>query len=169
MSLNNWTNKLQILPLEQDEIKKVFHHMLIHCKVTKFWEINFKILSHILVTPVVLSAILHMHNLDLVKCYWCGERTNIDHILLHCMFTRNLHSLVSRTIGQVRNDSWIFGGAGSAQDQIIWVINFAIYRSHLQACHGIYNPPLQLFLSEALHFEKMFPLLHDFALQLSCT
>ena len=48
------------------------------------------------------------------------------------------------------------GGAGSSYDQVIWVSNFAIYKAHLQACHGIFQDPLHIFKQEALCLAPLF-------------
>ena len=45
LSLDNWCVRLNIVPLEVPEAEKVFRNMLLFCKITKFREINFKILS----------------------------------------------------------------------------------------------------------------------------
>lgn len=80
LSLTYWETKLNILPMEPNEWKKIFSQMLKKCKVTKFWDINFKILSRILATPVVLSS-LHSTP-DKKNCFVCGERAGLEHILL---------------------------------------------------------------------------------------
>ncbi len=45
MSLDKWCKALNLLPLSQDEMKCVFKDVLGCCKISKFWEINYKILS----------------------------------------------------------------------------------------------------------------------------
>ncbi len=92
-----------------DESKVVFHDMLVHCKVNKFLEVNYKILTRILVTPAVLSVI--HRNSVLSKCRYCGGRANIEHLLLSCPTMLSLHHLVMEQIGQVNPITWIFGGA----------------------------------------------------------
>ena len=134
--------------------------MLIHCKITKFWEVNYKILSCILATPVVISAV--HKNPVLAKCYWCGECANIDYILLHCHYTKTIHNFVSQHLGEVSLESWILGGAGKAFDPVIWVVNFTMYKAHLQACHGQYHQPLFVFKQEACRFVSLFPALAEF-------
>ena len=44
LSLDNWCVRLNIFPLEVPEAEKVFRNMLLFCKITKFREINIKIL-----------------------------------------------------------------------------------------------------------------------------
>ena len=117
--------------------------MLVKCKITKFWEVNYKILTQILAKLVVIAAV--HKNPILAKCHWCQDRANIDHILVHCVYTKHLRRSIIGALGEVSEESWILGGAGSSYDQVIWVSNFAIYKAHLKACHGIFQEPLHLF------------------------
>ncbi len=103
LSLTKWEETLHILPMNADEHKALFCDMLVCCKIMKFWEVNYKILSCILATPVILSAV--HKNLALARCYWCGEQVNIDHILLYCDYTKTLHSFVSQHLGEVSLES----------------------------------------------------------------
>ena len=80
LSLDNWCARSNILPLVVPEAEKVFQKMLLFCKITKFREINFKILSSILVMPKVISKVKYAENL--IFCVWCGELATIEHILL---------------------------------------------------------------------------------------
>ncbi len=59
------------------EQQKAFKHML---KASKFFEINIKILHHILVTPV--TGVRHTPNLQ--WCSWCGAKAGVDHLFLEC-------------------------------------------------------------------------------------
>ncbi len=79
LSLDRWCLILQLLPLEVLELERVFCAMLVHCKITKFREINFKILARILATPRILSRVKRAENLEF--CVWCGIVANIEHIL----------------------------------------------------------------------------------------
>ncbi len=133
-SLQSWEHILEIMPLDPDESKKVFKDMLVRCKVTKFLEINYKILTRILVTPAVLGAI-HRDS-SLANCSYCGERVNIDHILFFCPLTVELHQFIMVHMGLANPITWIFGGAGHHWDPVIWVTNFAIYKVHLMCSHG---------------------------------
>ncbi len=82
LTLSRWEETLELMPLTEDKLLKVFQRMLVQYKVSKLWEINFKILSRILAIPIVIAAICGRQ--DLVHCAWCGERGSIDHILLWC-------------------------------------------------------------------------------------
>ncbi len=82
LTLSSWEEALELMPLTDNELIKVFQRMLMQYKVSKLWEINFKILSRLLATPMVIAAICGRW--DLVPCAWCGERGSIDHILLQC-------------------------------------------------------------------------------------
>ncbi len=75
-----------------EEQQLAFKQMLKKCKITKFFEANFKILHHILATPALIAKI---HNSKgLCSCQWCGEVTNIDHILVQCVETNQIYTLV---------------------------------------------------------------------------
>ncbi len=63
---------LEIIPMASDESKIVFRDMLVHFRVFKFLEINYKILTRILVTPAVLAAI--HRNPALSRCGYCDGR-----------------------------------------------------------------------------------------------
>ncbi len=46
LSLSKWTTFFQLIPLEVPVLEAIYRHMLCGCKITKLWEVNFKILSH---------------------------------------------------------------------------------------------------------------------------
>ncbi len=46
-------------------------------------------------------------------------------------------------------------------DQVIWVVNFSIYKAYLQACHGKVVTPLAAFQQEILHFAPLYPGLNN--------
>ena len=68
LSLTRWEASLSVIPMSGRETKKVFQRML--GKITKLWEINYKILSKILATPVVVSATRKLPAL-VVCLVWC--------------------------------------------------------------------------------------------------
>ncbi len=70
------------MQIELIEIWKSFKSMLKKCKITKFYEINFKIFHRILATPMLISKI--RKDPQLSKCLWCGGHANIDHLFLTC-------------------------------------------------------------------------------------
>ena len=86
----NWEKALDMMPLEKPYCESIFRHMLVACKVTKFWQINYKILSRILATPKVISAVQGAENLQ--WCIWCGALGTLEHILLACPKTKELHN-----------------------------------------------------------------------------
>ncbi len=94
---------LNLLPLDKLESSTVFCNMLTHCKITKLWEVNFKILSRILATPVVIAAA--NKSPEMIWCKWCGDRANIDHILLHCPFTHCVHWYAEVVLGEISQDA----------------------------------------------------------------
>ncbi len=125
---------LNLLPLDKSELINIFCNMLMCCKITKLWEVNFKILSRILATLVVIAAANKSPEMTWYK--WCGDQVNIDYVLLHCLSTHCVHQYVEAVLGEIPQDAWILGGAGLKIDQVIWVVNFSVYKAYLQACHG---------------------------------
>ena len=99
LNLNKWCAVLSLLPLDNSEVIGVFCDMLIYCKITKLWEVNYKILSRILATPVVIAAVNKTPAMAL--CQWCSDRANIDHILLYCSFTDCIHKYVEVALGEI--------------------------------------------------------------------
>ncbi len=78
LPLLEWTRYFHMVPLEVPHIEKIFHCMLVVCKITKFKEVNYKILSQILLMPKMLSRIVTEP--DLQWCVWCGvKRLSKDH------------------------------------------------------------------------------------------
>ncbi len=120
LPLLRWTHYFHIVPLEIPHLEKIFHRMLVVCKITKFKEVSYKILSRILLTPKMLSRIVT--ELDLQWCVWCGAEASLEYILLTCPSTVDLHSLVERVafhVSTVTHRSWIFGVACQEKNPII--------------------------------------------------
>ncbi len=141
LSLSNWLHYFSILPLEVPEIERIFQRMLVHCKVTKFWEINYKILARILATPKIIAKVQQEDNLAI--CVWCGVEATLEHILIECVQTQNLHSFVAEwlflagiTIG---DSAWIFGTDSSTTNHCIWIVNFVLYILSLFAAMGVWK------------------------------
>ncbi len=156
----HWERSLELMPLEIQECKTIFCDMLVWCKITKFLEIKYKILTRILATPTVLSSIHKDPVLNV--CSFCGMRVNIDHILLYCPYTTNLHRIIMDKMGLVNQLTWIFGGAGKKWDLVIWVYNFAIYKAHLMCSHGKSATPENQFVNEYFWFASVFSELKSF-------
>ncbi len=92
LSLDKWCLSLQLLLLEIPEMERIFCAMLVQCKITKFREINFKILTQILATLKIISCIKKAENLQFCYCY--GAVGSLKHILLVCRKTQLVHTLV---------------------------------------------------------------------------
>ncbi len=134
--------------------------MLLDCKVTKLWEINYKILAHILTMPVVVAATRKVAKLQ--WCVWCGEKASLSHVLLSCTETGTVHQWVHNhtLLKSVSNTSiWIFGQKDKKLNPVIWVTNFAIYKSHLQALDGYVLPISEQLERELLRFQTIYPVL----------
>lgn len=137
--------------------------MLKDCKFSKFREINFKILAWILLTPKILAAIKKDPNLAQYK--WCGCVGTLKHILLEYSevwkarqdFVRDNRKL----LGSWREKYWILGTKQASVNQIIWVVNFAIYKAFLQSTEGFRDNILILIQSKYAWFANLFPILQD--------
>ncbi len=113
---------------------KLFKHNLQKCRINKLREVNFKIIHWILATPAVISKV--RGSLKLATCGWCGEYTNIDHILLTCLETSALVDKVHHTTSmEITLIDRVFGTLCSCTP-VIWILNFAIYKMHLICCDG---------------------------------
>lgn len=132
LRLNGWLNFFQMVPLEIPQLEKIFHQMILSCKITKFKEVNYKILTQILLTPKLLSKM--KSNPDLSKCSWCGLKASLEHLLLLYPFTKLLHALVVHIAfaGEgIAQRNWIFGVSCQERNLFIWLNNFTVYKCHL--------------------------------------
>ena len=135
LTLTRWCTYLHVLPYEDFQLQAIFHHMLVACKITKFHEINFKILSRILVTPKILSKIKGEENLQ--WCAWCGELASLEHILLSCEHTKKSHWVeCTFSTEHFMDVDWIFGHKTHSYNCLIWICNFTLYKCHLHVCKG---------------------------------
>lgn len=138
LTLTRWEHDLHILPLNQRQSVAIFTQMLCNCKVTKLWDVNFKILSCILATPVVVVATRKQPKLQ--WCAWCGAKASIMHILFECQETQDLHNSVIRInifrTSTLRRSDWIFELATQALNPVIWITNFVKYKAQLMALDG---------------------------------
>ena len=159
LSLSKWEYNLGLMPLECNEKETIFILMSKKCRITKFQEVNFKILSRILLTPAVLSVIKTDPSISFY--HWCGEQANIDHILLDCVEIKKLHKLVECIMGQLQHDSWV-SGASQRLNLVIWTCKFSIYISHLMVCDKKVIHQLQLFLNECHCFVLIYDVLKEF-------
>ncbi len=71
LSLDRWSHFFEKIPLDVVESERVFNQMLVFCKINKFKEVNYKILSRILLTPKILATIKDHENFNLY-CMWCS-------------------------------------------------------------------------------------------------
>ncbi len=103
----------------------------------KLWEVNYKILARILASPLVVALVRLKPNLK--WCSWCGKRGSIDHILLQYPETLQVHHWVQEHTPlniPVIGKGWILGTEDCHLNLIIWVVNFGVYKSHLEAMDG---------------------------------
>ena len=136
------------------------------CKVTKFWEVNYKILMRILATPVVITT--SNPNLGTPVCFICSGVANLHHVLLECSGTVSLHNFIMKTLEvDWPNKYWIFGSMSIYYNPVIWVSNFSIYKAHLLSVNGDRLSLKQLFLNECECYVTVFPVVCPFTASFS--
>ncbi len=140
------------------ELERVFNQILVFCKINKFKEVNYKILSRILLTLKILAKIKDCENISI--CVVCGAVASLEHILLTYPSTRHLyHFIFDKVHKKWSTVHWIFGLSSTHLNPVIWLANFTIYKYHLMACHGRETVLQQLFVSE---YKDIYACLHIF-------
>ncbi len=162
LSLGYWEKVLQIIPLSDSEVKKIFHCMFNKCKIMKFWDVNYKILSCILATPVVLAAV--NPNGGGANCCFCGAQASLAHLFIHCIATKQLHTFVQNEthLSEISDKEWIFGCASPWILPLIWVVNFTVYKMHLRAFYSQKIPLICAFRNECYKYLAIYPVLKAF-------
>ena len=95
-------------------------------KIHKFKEVNFKIIHGILATPFLISKI--RKNPELAKCFFCGEKAKLGHILLKYPWTKQLQDWVVQVMEletPLNVEQWILGHS-KAVNPVLWLLNFAL-------------------------------------------
>ncbi len=161
LSLTNWEIYFWLMPMSLPVIQMIFKRMLQACKYIQFREINFKILTHILVTPKILSMV--KADQAIAVCHWYGAIGTLEHILLECPEVVKTRTCFvtdnSKILLKWKTKYWIFGTASAEINQIIWVVNFVIYKAVLRVLEG-YNDDLRILVSsECVHYQELFPIL----------
>ncbi len=133
LSLTQWEVFFGLMLLSKGEKEMVFKRMLEKCSYLKFREINFKMLSHILILPKVLSAVWKKP--DLSHCPWCSGQGTLEHYLFSCIQVVKLRKKILRSNKELMlpwsNCVWCFGALKSKLNPIVWVVNFGIYKTML--------------------------------------
>ena len=150
--LVQWEVRLGIIdfPMQQMAFKMMLHQ----CKITKFFEINFKIFHCILATPALIAKIRKDKQLE--HCYWCGERADLNHILLECASSNMVYSVVEQITDVELDLQQQILGMSQMVNPLIWIANFSIYKAHLQACDHLFVPPLEQFKLEVKKYTSLF-------------
>ena len=72
----------------------------------------------------------------LAHCFRCGKCADIGHILISCPYTKFFHSIITGALNlQLEEKYWILGSS-KAMNPVIWLFNFAIYKTHLLVIEG---------------------------------
>ncbi len=142
--------------MEENESQMIFECILCACKITKFKEVNYKILGRILAMPKLISWVHKEDNL--YWCIWCGDEGSLEHILLNCVKTKEVHTWIQNEydMPSVKQKHWIFGKSHQFWNPIIWVVNFALYKVHILACEGKVCPPVDLVQSKCARYADLF-------------
>ncbi len=122
---------MQIPPLAVMDCTLVFKHLVQKYKISKLHDCNYKILYKILATPAIIAGIRKQPSLQ--DCIWCGQRANINHILVHCPETQKIQDDFIIKLGEVSDCEWILGQKDMEICQITSVLNFGIYKDYLMA------------------------------------
>ena len=134
LNLSKWYTFFELLPSSVVADEKVFTAMLVNCKITKFRDVNFKILSRILLTPKLLATMKKEEILSV--CVWCGDVASLEHILFLRSGTKALCCFIlTRLFKNLHPHQWIFGSETRHLDLVLWLANFTIYKAHLLAVH----------------------------------
>ena len=144
------------------ECEHIFTRMILNCKISKFHKVNYKILARILATPKITAKVRGQENI--AWCAWCGYLGTLEHILLHCKETKNLRHLVCSKIFKQKLSAryWIFGVDRAEWNQVIWLTNFVIYKSHLCACDNSQVDMISLLEMDAMRFSPIYSVLNKF-------
>ncbi len=145
--------------MEEFQCQAIFEWMLLACKISKFQEINFKILAQILATPKIIAKVKGADNLQ--WCIWCGEMASLEHILLNCCETKKVHSWVVEhfPLPKLLAKHWIYGLPDKQFNPVIWITNFTIYKCHILACQGTSVSPVTQLDSECARYSNIYPIL----------
>ncbi len=145
-----------------EEQQLAFKQMLKKCKITKFFDVNFKILHRILAIPALIVKIQGSNGL--CSCQWCSEVANIDHILVHCVETNCIYSMLENVLDLSFLKWERILGTYSNRNPVLWVVNFAIYKAHIQWCEGVAMDLLDVVHGECDKYSSIFPILSNLRL-----
>ncbi len=161
--LTNWCTYFHLVPFEVPELERIFRKMLVVCKITKFREINFKILSCILATPKIIAKVCNQDNLH--WCAWCGHKCSLEHLLLECPVTVKVkkHLCLHKILPKDPSPwAWIFGSIKTDLNPVIWLVNFALYKAHLCVCDGSRLDLFKVVCLELSQYSSLLRILHGY-------
>ncbi len=122
---------------------------------------NFKILVRILLTPKILAVVKSDPSLS--ACPWCTGLGTLEHMLLLCKTVTSAQKfLVLRNKNLMlpwKEHYWIFGTKKNSLNLIVWVTNFAIYKTYLQILNSHCDDLDTVIQSECTRYSKLFPIL----------
>ncbi len=82
--------------------------------------------------------------------------------MCECLFTISIQNVLvkqNKLLWKLKLKDWIFGSRSATVNQIIWVVNFAIYKAHLHATEGYCETLADDVSSETAIYSKIFPIL----------
>ena len=131
--------------------------MLHSCKITKFFEINFKILHCILATPSLIAKIQKDKLLE--QCYWCHSKADLDHILTVCPESKKVFNKIFDRFGIEVTTRECILSKDKSTNPVVWVANFSIYKAHLLSCEKVFILLLKQFCFEVKKYAPFFSIL----------
>ncbi len=96
-------------------------------------------------------------------CFWCGECGTLEYVILEYRFVwvarNSFVSDNSKILLKWKQKYWVLGTHSDSVNQMIWVVNFAIYKGMLWASSGIVEDLYLLIKSECAWYVSLFPIL----------
>ncbi len=150
LPLAKWKHFFQIMPLNKVEVQLVFMRMLEQCRISKFREVNFKILVRILLMLKILSKM--KKDLTLSSCPWCNNEGMLEHVMFACSEVRKNRKIIVEDnrdlLGPWSDCVWCFGSLTKQNHELVWVINFAMYKAVLHFLEGYRETLMSVIQSE---------------------
>ncbi len=135
--------------------QRSFLEMIHHCKINKFYEVNFKILHCILATPSLVAKI--RKDPTLAQYFYCGALADINHILLNYTITMLLYENVCESLDvEITPTEWILGHS-CLVNPVIWLTNFTLYKAHLMATEWLTFNVNSLLHDTFVSYSVLFP------------
>ena len=104
-------------------------------------------------TPKIIAKLQNCP--EIACCIWCGDEASLAHCLLWCPCVCKIHAWANIS-SNIEEHEWILG-ASNLINPLIWVINFAKYKTFLKTTSGFRGSIYQVVKEECSHFERYYP------------